>query len=206
MNLPKKLSGQTPLGVIFVGFALSLALIFYFGFKNAVKRIPAPLGEQEKTDLSSDEAVSAPARLKIPGINVDAVVESVGLTSGGAMDMPKNPDEVAWFNLGTRPGENGSAVIDGHYGTWKNGQGSVFDNLYKLRPGDKVYIEDDGGATATFVVRESRSYDPNAEAVDVFSSSDGKSHLNLITCEGTWNKNSKSYSQRLVVFTDKEGD
>jgi hypothetical protein len=58
--------------------------------------------------------------------------------------------------------------------------------------------------TTTFVVRESRSFNPNADASDVFNSNDEKSHLNLITCEGSWNKDSKSYSQRLVIFTDKE--
>ncbi|MFZ2299818.1 MAG: class F sortase [Candidatus Moraniibacteriota bacterium] len=54
------------------------------------------------------------------------------------------------------------------------------------------------------MVRESRSFDPDADALDVFSSDDGKAHLNLITCEGVWDKASKRYSKRLVVFTDKE--
>ena len=145
-----------------------------------------------------------PVRLKIPKINVDAAVLSLGLTSDGAMDIPKGPDDVAWYNLGQRPGEKGSAVMAGHYGTWKNGTGSVFDNLNDLEKGDFIYVEDDQGKTSTFVVSESRSYDPNAEASEVFESSDEKSHLNLITCEGIWSKTAKSYSQRLVIFTDKE--
>lgn len=203
MDLPRSLSGRTPLVVIFIGFALSLALIFYFSFKNITKRVPAPIVEQEK--VTSDLPVE-PVRLKIPVINIDATVESLGLTSQGDMDIPKGPDDVAWYKLGTRPGENGSAVIAGHYGTWKNGQGSVFDNLNKLNQGDKIYVEDDKGTIINFVVRESRRYDPSADAKDVFNSTDGKAHLNLITCEGTWNKDSKSYSERLVVFTDKEED
>ncbi len=97
----------------------------------------------------------------------------------------------------------GSAVMAGHYG-WLNNSPAIFDNLSKLQTGDKVYIEDDKGLVISFVVREIRSYDPKADATDVFSSSDGKSHLNLITCEGIWNKASGSYSKRLVVFTDKE--
>jgi len=32
------------------------------------------------------------------------------------MDLPKERANVAWFNLGPRPGENDSAVIAGHYG------------------------------------------------------------------------------------------
>ncbi|MDO8524443.1 MAG: class F sortase [bacterium] len=146
--------------------------------------------------------IGEPTRLKIPKINVDAFIEYVGVTSAGAMDISENQDSVAWFKLGPRPGEKGSAVIAGHYGI-KNKKGSVFDGLYKLRKGDKIYIKDDKGATISFVVRKSQRYDPNADASDVFISNDGKAHLNLITCEGVWNALFKTYSKRLVVFTDK---
>ncbi|MFA6918638.1 MAG: class F sortase [Patescibacteria group bacterium] len=143
-------------------------------------------------------------RLKIPKIKVDTALESVGLTAQGAVNVPKGLTNAAWFNLGPHPGENGNAVITGHYGIWKNGTPTVFNNLYKLRPGDKLYIENEKGEIITFVVRESRNYNPNTDASDIFISNDGKSHLNLITCEGAWNKVSKSYPKRLVVFTDKE--
>jgi sortase A len=148
-------------------------------------------------------SVGRPARIKIPAIHVDAVVEQVGVTSDGTMDVPKVPDDVAWFGEGPRPGENGTAVIAGHEG-WKDGIPAVFDGLSSLHKGDQIYVEDDRGATLTFVVRESRTYDPNADTENVFSSNDGKAHLNLITCEGIWDASSKSYSKRLVVFTDKE--
>lgn len=144
-----------------------------------------------------------PVHLKIPRINVDATIERVGLTSDGAMDIPKSPNDVAWYALGPRPGDSGSAVIAGHYG-WKDGNGSVFDDLHTLRKGDNIYIKDDRGAMVSFVVRESRRYDSTADASNVFISSDGKAHLNLITCEGVWNTVSEGYSKRLVVFTDKE--
>jgi LPXTG-site transpeptidase (sortase) family protein len=144
-----------------------------------------------------------PFRLRIPKINVDDPFESVGLTPDGAMDVPKGPRGVAWFSLGPRPGEIGSAVISGHYG-WKDNIQAVFDNLYKLKKGDKIYVEDEKGVTTTFIVRELRYYDRNAEAGDVFYSTDGRVHLNLITCGGAWNATEKTHSQRLVVFTDKE--
>jgi LPXTG-site transpeptidase (sortase) family protein len=118
--------------------------------------------------------------------------------------VPKGHANAAWFNLGSRPGDDGSAVITGHYGIWKNGMPTVFNNLYKLRKGDKLYVKDKKGITVTFIVRELRTYSPDDDASDVFNSSDGRSHLNLITCQGAWNKVSKSYPKRLVVFTDKE--
>ncbi|MFH0852273.1 MAG: class F sortase [bacterium] len=213
MNLSKILSRRTLLIVALTGFALSSMLLFYFILNSPVQSGSAQLFEnaaaspkQEQANLPAGEAgFGLPLRLKIPAINVDSAIEYVGLAPNGAMDVPKSQNDVAWFQLGPRPGENGSAVMAGHYGIWKNGKGSVFDNLHKLSKGDKLYVEDDKGMIISFVVRESQSYDPNADARAVFVSNDGKPHLNLITCEGVWNKISRSYSKRLVVFADKVG-
>jgi LPXTG-site transpeptidase (sortase) family protein len=153
--------------------------------------------------IAEPEQSAPPFRLTIPSINVDAPVESVGLTPRGAVDSPKEPANAAWFNLGPRPGDQGSAVIDGHFG-WKDNVPAVFDNLAALQAGDKVYVEDADGVTTTFVVRELRTYDPNDATDAVFRSGDGKAHLNLITCGGLWDEASKSYAKRLVVFTDKD--
>lgn len=147
--------------------------------------------------------LGAPIHLIISKINIDVLVGRVGLTAQGAMDAPKNPEEVAWFELGVNPGEIGSAVIAGHYG-WKDGRKAVFDNLNKLVKGDKIQIKNENGENISFVVRESRKYNEQADSSLIFSSNDEKSHLNLITCGGVWNKVTKSYSQRLVVFADRE--
>jgi LPXTG-site transpeptidase (sortase) family protein len=203
MNLPKNIFNKKPLLPLLIVCILTIALLFYFVPKILHKK-PSTRPAATVTNIQEEIVQGLPTNLKIPSINVDANVLSVGLTPAGAMDTPKGPSDVAWFNLGKRPGESGSAVITGHYGTWKTGGGSVFDNLNKLSKGDKLYVTADDGTTTTFVVRETRNYDPKADATNVFSSDDDNSHLNLITCEGTWNKDSKSYSQRLVVFTDKE--
>lgn len=147
--------------------------------------------------------VELPIRLSIPILNVDAVIYYVGIKSDGTMNVEKDPDKVAWYEFGPRPGENGSAVIAGHYG-WIGNKGSVFNDLHTLKKGDEVSVIDVKGNNIVFVVRESRKYDPNADATIVFKSNDGKAHLNLITCEGVWIESQKTYSDRLVVFTDKK--
>ncbi len=101
------------------------------------------------TDKSEENKVPSPIRLKIPKINVNTNIEVVGIASDGALDVPKNFTDVAWFNLGPRPGENGNAVIDGHSGR-KNNASAVFDNLYKLKKGDKIYTEDEKGTDVVF--------------------------------------------------------
>lgn len=193
--------------VVFTGVVLLCILLFYVVPKLFIQSVPVPLVVNTAiipTPAPEKIVYGLPIRFKIPTIKIDAVVDPVGLTSGGAMDTSINPDEVAWFKLGTRPGEIGSAVIAGHYGILKNGKKSLFDNINKLRQGDEIIIEDDKGQVISFIVRESRDYNANADASEIFSSNDGKSHLNLITCEGIWNKILGSYPKRLVVFADKE--
>lgn len=146
-----------------------------------------------------------PVRLKIPRLSVDASVEHLGLTANGELDAPKVPTTVGWYEAGPRPGEVGSAVMDGHYG-WVNNKAAVFDNLYTLQKGDKILVEDETGKTTTFVVYELRTYQPEDDATAVFRSKDGKAHLNLITCQGVWNKGQQSFSTRLVVFADMTGN
>lgn len=147
--------------------------------------------------------IGLPVRLEIPKIKVDAALDYVGITSHGEMGVPASPAKAAWYDQGPRPGQTGSAVIDGHFG-YRNHIPAVFDNLSSLQKGDKLYVKDIKGLTTTFVVSSLRTYDPRADAATVFRSSDTKAHLNLITCEGTWNQAQKSYSNRLVVFADKK--
>ncbi len=199
MSLGKILPRRTLPLVAIIG----LALIGYFTLGSGRGNQAPPAQNAPAVAKTEQSGPGLPTRLKIPAINVSAAVEYMGLTPQGDMTAPKDPANAGWYSLGPRPGEIGSAVIDGHFGYHDN-LPAVFDNLSQLRPGDKLYIEDKKGAAATFVVRESRSYDPSADATDVFHSSDGKAHLNLITCEGTWNASQKSYSNRLVVFADKQ--
>jgi len=141
-----------------------------------------------------------PETITIPSIGVSATVAFAGLKADGTMDIKKNPDETAWYQFGTRPGDEGSAVIAGHSG-WTGLHGSVFNNIYKLRKGDKISVLDRKGNMKTFVVTDSKQYNPTANASSIFQSSDGKSHLNLITCDGVWVNATDSDSSRLVVFS-----
>lgn len=142
-----------------------------------------------------------PVRLKIPSIGVDSAIEDALITPDGRMDVPAGSINVAWFSLGPHPGNIGSAVIGGHFGI-NNGVKFVFYDLDKLQAGDKIYIENDKGDTLVFQVRSIKLFDRNADATTVFTSDDGLAHLNLITCEGLWNRVNDSYPERRVVFTD----
>lgn len=142
-----------------------------------------------------------PMRLKIPIIGVDSAIEDALITNDGRMDVPQGSTNVAWFALGPHPGQVGSAVIGGHFGI-RNNLPFVFYDLDKLKVGDKVYIENDKGETLAFQVRSIKLFERDADATTVFTSDDGLAHLNLITCEGLWNRVNDTYPLRRVVFTD----
>lgn len=92
--------------------------------------------------IQPEHTIGLPMRLMISKLRINATIQHLGLTLDGAMDIPKGPAEVSWFNLGPRPGEKGSAVLAGHYGVWKNGKISVFHDLDTLRKGDIIDIKD----------------------------------------------------------------
>ena len=144
-----------------------------------------------------------PIRIIIPSIKLDAAIEKVALTADGSMGVPKHPLDAAWYASGPRPGETGSAAIAGHVDWW-HGATAVFKNLHKVRPGDAIAVRDDKGTVISFFVRETRRFDPAADATEVFTSDDGKAHLNIITCDGVWDTRTKQFSKRLVVFSEKK--
>src|SRR3989344_1884375 len=192
------------LNIVIIVFS-STVILFTVEVSSAEPiRLVQNITPKEQVSISTvQENHGLPIRLNIPKINISADLEYVSLTPDGAMDVPKGHSNVAWFQLGPRPGEKGNSVINGHYGLWGNGARAVFNDLNKLQKGDKIYIEDETGNIVTFVVREIKPYSKDEKVQDIFGPSD-ESHLNLITCEGNWSKAEKSYSDRLVVFSDKK--
>jgi len=144
--------------------------------------------------------------LLIPAINLDAAVEEVGILSNGAFagDMAtpsRNPwEHVGWYDSGTRPGERGSAVIDGHLDR-PGGFPAVFWHLRQLHVDDAVSVVMSNGKKLTFRVTRVAYYPPQAAPLqDIFGNSGGI-YLNLITCAGDWIPSQHQTTLRLVVYT-----
>lgn len=204
------------LGIMFLG-VMFFPMPFHFSYHDTFLRSDHVLSNQTEhypivtTRLEAIQGIASlgevrfdlPVHITIEKIHVDAPLETVGFTEKGEVDIPKGPMNPAWFKESPRPGEIGNAIVVGHFG-WKDNIPAVFDDLDQLTKGDKISVRDEQGIVQTFVVRETRTYRQNETAPDVFISRDGKAHLNLITCSGIWDKAIKSYSTRLIVFTDKE--
>jgi LPXTG-site transpeptidase (sortase) family protein len=139
-----------------------------------------------------------PSRLRIPAIEVDTLIEEVGLRDGN-MDVPNNIWNVGWLKNSPKPGEAGNAVLAGHRDSVAGT--AVFWNLNLLKAGEKVYVSDGAGNELTFEVTEVQSYSlTDAPMLRIFGPADEK-QLNLITCDGTFVRQDHTYDHRLVVFT-----
>lgn len=162
-----------------------------------------PQSISNEATLTNTVALSSaqPVRLVIPSLQIDAVIEKVGQDQSGAMDVPSQVADVAWYGLGAKPGEVGNAVIAGHLDL-ADGSPAVFWPIDQLKRGDEVLVYDAAGMIYRFQVSHSQRYDYHQAPVEEIFGFSLKSDLNLITCAGAWDRTKQNYSSRLVVYTE----
>lgn len=169
--------------------------------------VPIPLSLDEplpRQPVPVVEAAALPAaeplRLVIPAIGVNAPVQPVRVGEDGKLGVPEEADAVGWWRGGVKPGEKGTAVMDGHLdiGPTKG----VFWDLDTLVAGNRILVTDADGVVRLFKVVSTQLYDVRtAPLEEIFGQKKGN-HLHLITCAGTWDKELDHYDQRLVVFAE----
>jgi len=143
--------------------------------------------------------VLVPARLKVPGLGIDAKVEEVGQRGDGAMGTPADFMNVGWWSEGSKPGERGSAVFAGHVNNALTKPG-VFEHLSQIKKGDYITVSDTGGRTLVYEVQEIALYETDRAPLARIFARTGPSQLVLITCEGDWLEEEQSFDKRLVVI------
>lgn len=122
-----------------------------------------------------------PDRLKIPSLGIDAPVVPVAV-DGLRLVPPSDPRTVGWWSAGAHPGaERGTAILAGH--TVSTG-GGVFDDLERMRPGQRVQILS-SGTPLSLRVTSVTTYSKTAlakHAADIFDQT-STGRVALVTCE-----------------------
>ncbi|MET7985456.1 MULTISPECIES: class F sortase [unclassified Streptomyces] len=142
-----------------------------------------------------------PQRVDIPSMGVQAPVVARGLDGRGAVDPPSydQPGVVGWYASGAKPGAAGTALMVGHVDTGT--RPAVFYRLSTVKPGDTVRVVRDDGTVAEFTVDDvqvlPRDHFDARQAYGVRES--GRAELRLITCGGTFDRTSGSYTANVVV-------
>lgn len=181
--------------ILFIGSFFLFRHFFATGNTQAPIHVLAPTA-------TPTPAVGKPISITIPALGVNAAVEEVGLDSQGRMGVPEQNMDTAWYKYGPLPGSKGSAVIDGHFDT-PTGAPAVFYNISHLKRGDNITVNDSNGNTYTFTVVQVTSYPYDKLPMQEIFASYDKPRLNLITCDGVWNRAQHNYSNRVVVYAER---
>lgn len=192
------------LGTIASGAVFMITATRAFFYSSDSKEVAAPNLEQS-APIRKAPVAARPERLIIPSLQIDALVQQVGVKANGAMATPKNFTDVGWYKYGTIPGQEGSAVIAGHV---DNGLAlpGVFKHLSDLKIGDELYVQTIDGSKLRFVVQDIQKYSHTAVPTEEVFNARGAAHLNLITCDGTWIPTDKTYDKRLIVYSTLAAD
>ena len=180
---------------------LGLAVSAFWPKQVRVRAEPVIMALADLGAVPSSLRPGLPVRLIIEKIKVNTSIQSAGLTQSGNMAVPSQANSVGWYEYGSRPGEQGAAVLAGHL-DGAQGKPDVFAKLHVLEKGDTFLVIDDVGKTITFVVTSTRMYNQSDKPSEVFTASDG-AHVNLITCAGAWDNKRHLYTKRLVVFGER---
>lgn len=144
-----------------------------------------------------------PVSLTIPLIGVRASLVTLGLTAGGALQVPSSTAVAGWYTGSPRPGAIGPAIIAGHVDSL-TGPG-VFYRLSELRPGDRVYVRRADGTTAEFRVTLVQTYLKDSFPSAAVYGPTPDAELRLITCGGTFDYATGHYLSNTVVYTTEVG-
>lgn len=138
-----------------------------------------------------------PARVVISRIGVKADVVPVGLSDDGQMQVPKNPDQVGWYELGPGIAPEGNMILAGHV-DW-GGRLRVFGFLKQLTPGDEVLIWDHDGNEHRFIVQWTRLIPADDPPWDEIFGQGSDTEITLLTCGGPFDRQRHEYLERVVV-------
>ncbi|MFE9939426.1 class F sortase [Streptomyces hirsutus] len=143
---------------------------------------------------------SAPTRLRIPDIDVDAPFTDLAVAASGELEAPPPADTnlVGWFADGASPGERGASIIAGHVDTKTSA--AVFARLSELEKGDRFEVKRADGRKAEFVVDHAESFAKNDFPDERVYADTDDAQVRLITCAGDYDRKAKDYTENLVVF------
>lgn len=165
--------------------------------------VMSPAPAQASPRVAVAIARSAPARVIIPAIGVDAPVIPEGTDSTGALEVPPlsgpQAHDAGWWQGGAAPGQNGPAVIVGHINSAAAGD-LVFAHLGSLKAGASVQVVLADGVTVSFTVTALQEVSKNAfPTQQVYGATPGPT-IRLITCGGTFDSSSGHYQDNLIVY------
>ena len=144
-------------------------------------------------------AASAPVRVGIAALGIDAPVSPVGIDiAHGVLGVPPAIHRAGWWRDGAAPGaRTGSVLIAGHVDRAGGGIGAFF-RLREATPGERVTVRTAAGRTVTYRVVSVRNYLKSRLPTSVYSLK-GRPRLVLVTCGGPFITSIGHYRDNVVL-------
>jgi LPXTG-site transpeptidase (sortase) family protein len=139
-----------------------------------------------KYDVKNDVTLEVPAlKLKMPVVGVPM--------KDNTWDVNWLLNQAGWLEGSAFPGFSGNSVLTSHV-TLSYGQAGPFENLHKVKAGDKVFVRAFGNLYI-YEIKSVKKLDPTDPSI---LQHEGKSWLTLVTC-ADYDENAQTYIKRLVV-------
>ncbi|MDO9486199.1 MAG: class F sortase [Actinomycetota bacterium] len=196
-SVGRRVSGRRALktiaaiGTVAIALTISGCMPYSSALSNAGAALP--FGES----VVRPDSRSAPDRISIPVIGVNASLMRLGLRSDRSLQVPPNAYTAGWYTGAPQPGQIGPAVIAAHV-RW-NGTAGAFAKLSKLQPGHRIIVYRKNGTSAVFSVERVKSFKKDRFPTNLVYGNLNYAGLRLITCDGL-NASNKNYLANLVVF------
>lgn len=145
---------------------------------------------------------SAPQRVEIPAIGVDAKVVRLDRGQDGVIERLNRPELTGWFGGGKAPGEHGAAVMFGHVDSRVSGP-AVFYRLGELRPGDTVTVTRSDGSRPRFVIDSVETFAKESFPTRRVYGPTAGPELRLVTCGGPYDPD-EGYLDNVIAFAHLE--
>lgn len=148
--------------------------------------------------LAPPETPVAPVRVQVPDRDVDVRVTPVGVDRKGAMVLPANPSVAGWYRWSSDgDATRGTTVLAAHVDSLRWGLGP-FVRIRDLPRDAEIRITADDGSRRTYRV-ESIERVRKAALPDRLFDRTGPHRLVLVTCGGTFDTTSRTYSDNVIV-------
>jgi hypothetical protein len=196
------------LGVILLAVAALVGLVVAWSF------LPSQSGDKAESGRAGTAVVEAerpaqpvsapvpsqPVRLRVPRIDVDTGLMSLGLTAKRELEVPplSKADTASWYHRSPLPGDVGPAIVAGHIDS-QTGP-AVFFRLRELRRGDRVLVDRSDGRRATFTVDHVDEVAKDEFPTRRVYGATPRPELRLITCGGDFDAAAGHYLSNVVVF------
>ena len=159
---------------------------------------PANIPLRPAAPPAAAAALPAPTSLTVAGTSINMTVVPVGVSPGGAMEIPERFDQAGWYRFGPAPGADaGTAVIAGHIDT--TSEQAPFSQLKTLAAGTAIQVGRLDAPPLVYRVVSVGLMSKDRFDGDSLFRRTGPHELKVVTCGGRWLDEAKDYSDNVIV-------